>query len=405
MRKLLILPMILSLFSCVEKDTVVIVKKELFHLSMGKAEDQIDLIQLPGMPFKERSRIVMKNGLFYISNGNTGKVMEFNSYGDILTLYYNPEKNPPPLLLDTGTKRSEVSNRKAFRYSFNHIGEIEVASNGELLVDDEVPGNRVEYDEESGSVLNRIVFRFSKQGELYGFLGQEGLGGTPFPYIERLAINDAGDIIVFSRTVKTRIVYWFTGKGTLLYTITFPLAALPGIEGKPSIPFLDSINVSRTDRTLFLKIDYYTPISNGEDTAAAESGEYIESRVWKFSVSENRYTGSIIIPGVAKNVYGDKAKTKTDDDYIYSFLGSDKFGRFFFLVHLDMNQFQLLVLSRDGTVISKNRISMDDNDISYSSFYLTDEGLLTAMLAKEDRVDIVWWRTDRIKGAGNERTN
>lgn len=70
-----------------------------------------------------------------------------------------------------------------------------------------------------------------------------------------------------------------------------------------------------------------------------------------------------------------------------------------------MNQFQLLVLSRDGTVISKNRISMDDNDISYSSFYLTDEGLLTAMLAKEDRVDIVWWRTDRIKGAGNERTN
>lgn len=59
---------------------------------MGKAEDQIDLIQLPGMPFKERSRIVMKNGLFYISNGNTGKVMEFNSYGDILTLYYNPEK-------------------------------------------------------------------------------------------------------------------------------------------------------------------------------------------------------------------------------------------------------------------------------------------------------------------------
>ena len=33
----------------------------------------------------------MQDGFFYISNGLSGKVMEFNSYGDILNLYYNEE--------------------------------------------------------------------------------------------------------------------------------------------------------------------------------------------------------------------------------------------------------------------------------------------------------------------------
>ncbi len=398
--------MIFSLFSCVQKDTAVIEKKELFYLSMGKAEDEIDLIQLPGIPFNQRSRIVMKNGLFYISNGNSGKVMEFNSYGDILTLYYNPEKNPPPLLLDGNTKEDEVSNRKAFPYSFNNIGEIEVTSEGELLVDDEVPENRVEYDEETGSVLNRIVLHFSRDGELYGYLGQEGLGGTPFPYIEKISVNNNGDIVIFSRTMKTRVVYWFTADGALLYTITFPLTALPGIEGKPGIPFLDTMTVSRTDQTIFLKIDYYAPIKKGEEeTNNEEPGEYLESRVWKFSVPDNRYVGYVVIPGVQKNLYGVKSEQQEQNDYIYTLLGCDDYGRFFFLVHLKEDRFQLLVLSSGGAVLSKNRLTMDDSEITYSSFYLTEEGLLTALLAKIDRADVVWWRSDRLGRAQDETPN
>ncbi len=391
--------MIVFLSACVEKDTAVIEKQDLFHLSMGKTEDAMDLIQLPGIPFKDRSRLVMKNGLFYISNGNSGKVMEFNSYGDILSLYYNTKKNPVPLLLEGNTKGEGVSNRKAFPYSFNHIGEIEVTSKGELLVDDEVPANRVEYDDESASVLNRVVLLFSKEGKLSGYLGQEGLGGTPFPYIDRIAVNNHGDIVVFTRTIKTRVVYWFTSEGSILYTITFPLSALPGIEGKQLVSFLDDMTVSRTEQVIFLKIDYYSCIKESGESENSNPGDYLESRIWEFSVPENRYTGSMVIPRVKGPSYGVKPEQQRQYDYIYTFLGCDNYGRFFFLVHLSEDHFQLLVLASNGTVLSKNQLNMDDSEITYSSFYLTETGLLTALLAKVDRVDIVWWRSDKIKGA------
>ncbi len=401
MRKILMILFIASLSSCIDRQTAVVDKKELFRLELGKAEDQIDLVQLPGIPFRERTRIVMKNGLFYISNGNTDKIMEFNSYGDIITLFYNPDENPPPLLLETGDNEGTVSNRRAFEYPFNNIGEIEVTPDGTLLVDDEVSENRVEYDKETGSVLNRIVLLFSRDGKLYGYLGQEGLGGTPFPYIEKLEVNNSGDIVVFSRTMKSRIVYWFTDDGTLLYTITFPLESLPVPEGSDYIPFLDTMDISKTARTVFLKIDYYREtVSEGASSVGSDGG-YAESVVWKFSVPDKRYTGSIIIPSLNGDSAGNRNVKNYNDD-VYEFLGSDKSGKLYFLVHLQSDMFQLLILSYDGTVIAKSSLEMDDKDISYSSFYLSDNGLLTALLAKESYIDIVWWRSDKIKGEGDD---
>ena len=40
-----------------------------FGLVIGKMEDQIDLIQLPGEPFRQTIDMVMKKGLFFIGNG------------------------------------------------------------------------------------------------------------------------------------------------------------------------------------------------------------------------------------------------------------------------------------------------------------------------------------------------
>jgi len=181
-----ILILIITVFatsSCLDKTSAMLEKKTLFSLSMGKAEDQIDLIQIPGIPFNKKSRLVMKNGLFYVSNGNTGKIMEFTSYGDIINLYYNPVMNPEPFILTPVTGNQTVSNRRAFPYPFRNIGEVEVAGDGELLVDDEVSPERVEKDKKTGSILNRIVLRFSKEGKLLDYLGKKGLEGQLSPII------------------------------------------------------------------------------------------------------------------------------------------------------------------------------------------------------------------------------
>ena len=40
--------------------------------------------------------IAMRDGFFYIANSESKKIMELNSYGDLLTIYYNEDFNPVP---------------------------------------------------------------------------------------------------------------------------------------------------------------------------------------------------------------------------------------------------------------------------------------------------------------------
>ena len=75
------------------------------------------------------------------------------------------------------------------------------------------------------------------------------------------------------------------------------------------------------------------------------------------------------------------------------------------MIHLKLNTFQLLILSPSGSVLARRNFMMDDHQISYSSFYLTSDGLITALLGKEKTADIVWWRSDKIAGAVNAANN
>lgn len=384
------------------KTSAMLEKKTLFSLSMGKAEDQIDLIQIPGIPFNKKSRLVMKNGLFYISNGNTGKIMEFTSYGDIINLYYNPVINPEPFILTPDTDKQTVSNRRAFPYKFRNIGEMEVTGDGELLVDDEVSPERVEKDKKTGSILNRIVLRFSKGGKLLDYLGQEGLGGTPFPYIEHLQINKRGDIIVFTRTRDSRIVFWFDNGGTLLSMAAIDQKKLPSPDdGGKIIAFLDDLTADRTEMRLYLKVDYYKSVAE-PDSPKRGIPEYENSIIWVYSMLENQYSKSILIPSLSNDAYGKTKNTVYKADVVYKMLGCDSGGRLYFIVHLKMNVFQLLILSGNGTVLSVSDLKMDDSHISYSSFYLSANGLLSALLGKEKKADIVWWRSDKLTEGKNE---
>ena len=65
-------------------------------------------------------------------------------------------------------------------------------------MEDVVPDARAEEDEENHAYLNRVVRRFDTSGVYLDYLGQEGIGGTPFPYIEAIHVNEADEIIVVS---------------------------------------------------------------------------------------------------------------------------------------------------------------------------------------------------------------
>ncbi len=248
------------LFSC--KGETGMKRELLFELSLGKGEDQIDLIQMPNIPFNNKSRIVMKDGLIYIGNGNSNKIMEFNSYGDILSLYYNSNENPIPVLLSSASDNENSSNRNAYTFNFRNTGEIAITEKNDLLVEDTVPDNRIDYDETTETTLNRIVLRFNREGEFINFLGREGIGGTPFPYIEKIEINRRDEIIIITRTTKTWNIYWYSNNGSLKFTIKVPLDDLPVLPEGNYIPSLETIVSDRQENSIYLKVDYYNKDSN-----------------------------------------------------------------------------------------------------------------------------------------------
>lgn len=373
----------LVIFSSCKSDDVM-ERKLLFELALGRAEDQIDLVQMSNVPFNKKSRIVMKDGLIYIGNGNSNKVMEFNSYGDILSLYYNPNENPEPVLLSNSSGEGKSTNRNAYTFNFREMGEIAITSKNHLLVEDTVPDNRTDYDESTDSTLNRIVLRFDNKGSFINFLGREGIGGTPFPYIEKIEVNDKDEIIIITRTIKTWNIYWYSEKGSLKYTVIIPLDDLPLPDEGEFIPSLETIVPDRNKNEVYLKIDYYNKINNNSD--------YSMSYLWALDLNKGNYTRSIRIPEL----------DISESDDIPGFLGINTAGKFFFLTYVSEDVFQIMVLEKNGTVITRSELTMDDDEISYRDLFLDPNGLLVALLGKYDIAEIVWWRSDRLPGVQDE---
>ncbi len=386
-----LLSSLLLIFSCRGDEDDSLKKEVLFRLSIGRMEDQVDLIQYPGVPFDKKTRIYMRNALIYIGNGNSKKIMEFTSYGDILSLYYNSAENPVPVLLSS-TRNSETQvNRRAYPYPFNMVGEIAVTGNKVLLVEDIVPKSRMEYDNETGVVLNRIILRFSGNGELLDYIGQEGLGGTPFPYIEQININEMNEIIVSARTMDSWIVFWFSSEGELLSKIEIPEERLPvpGEEGMS--PQLDTVFPDVNEHLLYMKINYY---GNGEE--AGSNYTYYKSCIYILDIETGDFEGYIDIPKLTVSNKTNGIDGKKEIDVIYDFLGTASGGYFFLLAPLGGDEFQLLIQNRGGSTVSRKKIRIRDDEIIFRTFYINPDGIMSAFLAGEFDAEIAWWRSDEL---------
>jgi len=356
-------------------------------------EDQIDLFLLPQAPFKHKTSLFMRDGTFYIASGSSFKVMEFSSYGDLLSMYYNADENPKPVILQNPAEGA-VTNRRAHPYSFRQVGEVAVSSSKVLYVEDRLPDERAVYDDKLGIVLNRIVLRF-QGGEYQGYLGQEGRGGTPFPYIQSLAVSNRDEVVVLCRAMTSWIVYWYSPTGDLLSTVHIPLDRLPAPPGEKLFANLETIVPDPDERVLHLKLDYY---QEGVDssTGIKYGVEEITSRIYRLNVSTSRFEGFIDIPKNVRKVKGGGFFETREEDHLYELLGVVSGGNFYLRSREEGNTHQLLILQRDGKVLRRRAITVEDSQLLFSVFHLSSDGILSALLASDTGAKIVWWRGDSL---------
>ena len=380
-------------FSACRRTTVVAVKEnELFSLNYGSFEDELNLFAL-STSGTVNTFLTMRDGFFYIANGEAKKILELNSYGDLLGLYYNDEVMKSSTFAE---KSAANSAKKAFVYPFNTLGPIAVDTRKNLYAVDTLPKERQEIDSEKRLLLNHVVLRFASDGSFIDYLGQQGPGGTPFSFIKNIYVTQNDELVVVCTTNDGPIVYWFGTNGFLLYEVPITTATVPPLEHEDDegdfFISIENVVPDMQQRKLYLKIDYFQTMLDPA-VKVATGVEYSVTLLFPLDVTTGYYEQPLEIPPYEEAVpslMGNAAYTVP-----YDLLGITDSGWLFFSVPTEKGYLIQMVQS-NGPRILKRQLAIDHSEVLYYSLGLSNNGIISALFAKRDHAEVAWWRTDSL---------
>ena len=379
--------------ACSRSTAVSIAREDLAVFNIGVFEDELDLFDLERRGGMKKTELAMRDGQFFIANGTGGKVVRYNSYGDLLFMIYNEETNPRLLTLKQKTDGAEET-RWAHSWALQEPSEIAVDSRKYIYVVDKLPAERHSIDSEEKAVLDTIVLCFDETGRFIEYLGQEGPGGTPFARVEGVWTTKNDQVVVACRFSKGLRVYCYDSAGQHLTTLQFYFSELLVPEGKQGvITSFESLAVAPDEPLLYLKINYYRDIF---DTAVGTTAgvEVDSSYLWVVDMDSGSYLRSVEIPFY--ELVTVENNRRESENVLYSLFGAANEGKVFFYTPVEEG-YAILILGADGS--NKRRhgvIKVAPEEQQFITFNVSADGVLSALLADNFDVRLVWWRTDKL---------
>lgn len=368
-------------------------REDLFTIEIGPMEDQIALYQLEGDRGIRRIGFTMRDGLYYIADGNSGKIVRYNSYGDLLFMIYNEETNPVPIGLRTDIADTEQTTRWAHTYPLEAPGWITVDSRRNIYVEDRLPSQAHRSDPESNAVLDGIILLFDRNGRFVNYLGTDGIGGIPFPRIIGLTASIRDELAVICRLPDGWNVYWYNSSGMLLYIVKISNDSIPGLADWPeAMSNVDRIVAAPDARKLYIKVDYSLDTFD-QSTNTRTGSEPLSSVLWTLEVEDGTYSNQVEIPLFELSENGRPINIKV----FYSLLGVMRGDKVLLYFPLE-DGLSILFVDNYSREQRRGVLNFSNEELRYNDFYLSTEGILTAMLADNYNVKMVWWRTDRFIG-------
>ena len=151
-----------------------------------------------------------------------------------------------------------------------------------------VPKERNEQAENENLLYSQVVLCFSSDGTVVDYIGQQGPGGTPFPFIKGIYTTENDELVVVCVTTEGLHTYWFSKDGFLRYQVpvltkTVPRISPESVNSSASINdfFVTVENVIPDcySERLYIKIDYYLP--HIDEESKVQSGiDFVESLVY-----------------------------------------------------------------------------------------------------------------------------
>lgn len=389
------------LFSC-DTDSIVgnLKTEELFSLNYGNYEDEFHLYT--SEPADYFSSLVMRDGFFYIADSASKKVNQFSSYGDLVSILYNPVNNPVPSFVqlsdievaNTGFP-TEAATKRSTEYPFNKITGISTDSRQYLYVVDYLPEGRYETDSETGQLLRQVVLRFSADGTFIDYIGQQGPGGIPFPTIKNIYTTNNNELITVCISPEKYIVYWFSEDGFLKYTIPFYFDQLPSIDmenSSESFASIGNIVPDYNQQKLYIKIDYSS--MTYDVSSQVQSGiNYEKTVLYTFNLLTEQYEEPLAVPSYEETISSEYSKEVYNIPY--DFLGITESGWYFFLL-ANKEGYSVMMIAPNGEKIIKRNLKINDDDLIYYNISLSYNGIITGLLSDRQKTSVVWWRTDSI---------
>ncbi len=392
--------LIIVLFaSCIRSNRVVsISENNLFDLDYGNFQEQINLFRLKEQGPVSTS-IFMRAGFFYIVNGDSGKIISLNSYGDLLSLFYSED-------FYSDSEHSSLVNSdsgiwKSISYPFTFTGKLAVDSRKVLYAASNVPKERNEQAEDASVLYSQVILRISSDGKEIDYLGQQGPAGTPFPDIKNIYTTENNELVVVCSTNKGLEVFWFSSDGFLKYQVpvgvkTIPANALEDEKTNSEISdffiTIENIVPDYYAERLYIKVDYYLP--HIDEESKTQSGvDFVKSSVFPLDVSSGRFGEVLDIPAFEESVTEDFSKLTYKIPY--DFLGVTKNTWMYFIITTEKG-FNILMLQPGTQNVLRRNIEINHKDTLYYSFSLSDEGIISALLCGIENAKVVWWRTDSL---------
>jgi hypothetical protein len=391
---LLLMAVFLLFLACRASGVKSIEREDIFSLDFGPMEDQIAMYSFGGEGPGLRTSFTMRDGLFYIVDGTGGKIVRYNSYGDLLFMIYNEETNPAPISLKTKVEEGAQVTRWAYSYPLRQPGEITVDSGKHIFVEDRLPPERYGFDQESKALLDRVILHFDADGRFIEYLGQEGIGGSPFPRITGMYTSINDELAVVCRIPTGWNIYWFNS-GNLLYLVQLKSSDIPAPSDWPQlISSVDAVMAAPDGRELFIKVDYYRNTLD-ESTNTRTGTEPYGSVIWTLNVEDGRYISSVKLPFFETTVTENRQSENVR--LLYSLLGVLKNGKVL-LYSPNEEGYSVVFFNTNSQERQRAFIKVDSSALQFNVFNLSAEGLLSAMLVNDFKVTMAWWRTDKFIG-------
>jgi hypothetical protein len=381
--------------ACTPANIDSIQREDLFSLGIGPMEDQIALYGLEGDGRTRHVELAMRDGFFYITDNNGGKIVHYNSYGDLLFMIYNDETNPEPISLKTKIGDGAQLTRWAFTYPLRSAGKIVVDSRKHIYVEERLNNERHSFDSEHKALLDSVILHFDADGRFIEYLGQWGQGGDPFPRIAGLYASVQDEIAVVCRLPTGWNVYWYNALSEQIYLVQLKNDAVPfPPDWENFSASVDAIVAAPDDRRLYIKVDYYRDVFD-ESTSTRVGAEPVSSLIWILNVEKGIYERYIEVPFYEYS-FSENGRT-VYIRLLYSMLGLVRDEGILLYFPVD-NGYAILRMDWEGHGQRRGIININPDELKFNNFHLSPDGILSALLVDDWKINVVWWRMDKFMG-------